>query len=162
MGSQRVRHDWVTSLFTFTTVYLTRIQLIGVCVSLFFFFFFYCYKQCPYEWPFVYVKYKFIWRLYFWNWSCWIQSAYIVVNIDTHTSDHFLYFASDVCWRLERFLKVFIKVYLIYSVVLIAVQQVIYVFFFIFFSIMVYHRTLIIVPCAIYSRTLLFIRVERS
>ena len=49
----------------------------------------------------------------------------------------------------------FIEVWLIYSVVLIsAVQQSdslthIYTFFFIFFSTVVYHRILNIVPCAI-------------
>ena len=52
------------------------------------------------------------------------------------------------------FLIYFIEVQLIYNVVLIsAVQQidsVIYIYiYFIFFSIMVYHRILNIVPCAI-------------
>ena len=68
------------------------------------------------------------------------------------------------------FLKNFIKVQLIYSVILIStIQQsdsviYTYTFFFIFFPIMVYHRILNIVPCAIpqdlvyplYNRSIFF------
>ena len=46
----------------------------------------------------------------------------------------------------------FIKVQLFYNVLIFAVQQsdsVTYIFFFIFFSIMVYYRTLTVVPCSI-------------
>ena len=50
---------------------------------------------------------------------------------------------------------IFIEVWLIYNVLISVVQQTdsdihIYTFFFIFFSFMVYHRILNIVPCAIH------------
>jgi len=68
--------------------------------------------------------------------------------------------------NLNPFFPLFVKVWLIYNVVLISTVQhtqlhiyihiYMYTFFFIFFSVMVYHKTLNRVPCA-YSRTLLFI-----
>ena len=60
-----------------------------------------------------------------------------------------------VCVMTSFFLIYLIEVYLIYNVVLISTVQQSdsvmhrYIFFFIFFSIMVYYRILNIVPCAI-------------
>ena len=77
---------------------------------------------------------------------------------DVHSCRPVLVFPTFYNNRNSQFLKIyFIEVWLIYNVVLIsAVQQsdsvihiYIYTFFFIFFSMMVYHRILNIVPCAI-------------